>query len=171
MSSLNPLETPDDHLRRCWRQQSCSPCLSENACSWCPFTQSCTPNTHPLPLLAPISQPDICPHWSERWEVRTQPLGCNMSAITALSILLSILSTILLGLLAWTTTVAYRRLRRAEWDWTRASIPFNQPQFWTKWHSTSGRSRWASSVAPSSSSSPEEQQPLLNSHWDNVYRG
>ncbi|KAK0668274.1 hypothetical protein QBC41DRAFT_124574 [Cercophora samala] len=161
MSNFSPLESDDDHLLRCWRQQSCSPCLSENACSWCPFTQSCTPNTHALPLLAPISQPDICPHWSERWEVRSQPFGCNVSTITALSVLISILSTILLGLLVWISIVVYRRLRRAEWDWTRASIPFNQPSFWTKWHSTSGRSRWASPTA-STVPSPEEQ-PLLNS--------
>ncbi|KAK0747894.1 hypothetical protein B0T21DRAFT_406460 [Apiosordaria backusii] len=154
---LGPSEDPDDHLRRCWRQQSCSPCLAQDACSWCPFTQSCTPNTHTLPLLAPISQPDICPHWSERWEVRSRPFGCHVSTITALSVIISILSTILLGVLVWVGIVVYKRLKRAEWDWNRASIPFDRIRFWTKWHSTDGRSRWGST------SSSREEQPLLNS--------
>ncbi|KAK3904324.1 hypothetical protein C8A05DRAFT_13798 [Staphylotrichum tortipilum] len=100
MPSPHHPSVPDEHFRRCWRQQFCSNCLSEPSCSWCPFTQACVPNTHPIPLLAPAYDEHVCPHWTERWEVRTRPLGCHVSTITALSVLVSVASTlVVLGVL------------------------------------------------------------------------
>lgn len=92
----NTLKTTDDpwlHLK-CWRQQSCGGCLNEELCSWCPFTQACVPNTYPIPLLAPAYDKDICPHWSERWELRTQPFGCEVSTKTTLSVGVAVISTL-----------------------------------------------------------------------------
>lgn len=58
-------------------------------------SSTCIPNTAQIPLLAPIRYPDVCPHWAERWEIRTRPLGCHVSTITFLSCVVSILSTFL----------------------------------------------------------------------------
>jgi len=40
------------------------------------------PNTAIIQILAPIWNENICPHWSERWEVRSRTLGCHVSTIT-----------------------------------------------------------------------------------------
>ncbi|KAL2136257.1 hypothetical protein VTI74DRAFT_4690 [Chaetomium olivicolor] len=101
-------ETPTDHLHRCWRQQFCPSCLDEASCSWCPFTQSCVPNTHPLPFLAPAYDEHICPHWSERWEIRTKPFGCNVSTVTSLSVVVSVLATLIVLGLGWGVVVVGR---------------------------------------------------------------
>jgi hypothetical protein len=53
------------------------------------------PNTASIPLLAPINNPDICPLWYERWEVRTCPFGCHVSTITFFTCVVSVLSTLL----------------------------------------------------------------------------
>ncbi|KAK4461256.1 hypothetical protein QBC42DRAFT_94915 [Cladorrhinum samala] len=107
-------EGDDDSLilLRCWRQQSCSSCLDTSSCNWCPFTQSCTPNTYAIPLLAPAYDENICPYWAERWEVRTRPLGCQVSTITALSVIIAVLSTLAVAFLIWLILVSTRRLKR-----------------------------------------------------------
>ncbi len=62
---------------------------------------TCVPNTAKFPLLAPIFNPDVCSWWSERWEVRTTPLGCHVSTITLLTCIISVLSTfVVIGLAA-----------------------------------------------------------------------
>ncbi|KAK3942176.1 hypothetical protein QBC46DRAFT_406639 [Diplogelasinospora grovesii] len=82
----------DKHLLRCWKQQNCGDCLGEYDRSWCPF------------LLAPAYDDDVCPHWAERWEIRTHPFGCQVSTITSLTGIISILSTLVFVLLVWLST-------------------------------------------------------------------
>ncbi|KAL1953662.1 hypothetical protein VTO42DRAFT_2373 [Malbranchea cinnamomea] len=103
----------------CWRSQTCAKCLSSaDFCSWCPFSGTCVPNPSRLPLLAPISNASICPLGSkERWELRSQPLGCNVSTLTFLACVMSVLGTLVLvamGLIvrefgAWAVRRAGRR--------------------------------------------------------------
>ncbi|CZR50967.1 uncharacterized protein PAC_00842 [Phialocephala subalpina] len=102
----NRTEAYDDMLRICWSKQDCSSCLNTGwmraddggasvGCSWCPGSQTCIPNpTHP-PLFAPFHNPNICPLWYERWELRTKPLGCYVSTITFLSVIVAVISTLL----------------------------------------------------------------------------
>ncbi|KAL2138701.1 hypothetical protein VTI28DRAFT_6355 [Corynascus sepedonium] len=112
-------DTSSDHFRRCWRQQYCPSCLDQPSCSWCPFTQACVPNTASIPLLAPAYDEQICPHWSERWELRTRPLGCQVSSITALSVLVAVASTlavvgfIRVGVVVWRH--GRRKIRTRNW--------------------------------------------------------
>jgi len=62
---------------------------------------TCIPNLSTLQILAPITNADICPLWSERWEVRTRGLGCHVSTITLLTCVVSVVSTFLvIGLVA-----------------------------------------------------------------------
>ena len=57
---------------------------------------TCIPNpSHPA-LLAPFSNPDICPLWSERWELRTSALGCHVSTITFLTCIVSVIATLVI---------------------------------------------------------------------------
>jgi hypothetical protein len=57
------------------------------------------PNIALVPILAPVTNPDVCPFWDERWEVRTRPLGCYVSTITFLTCLGSVFGTLLVLLL------------------------------------------------------------------------
>ncbi|KAH6898983.1 hypothetical protein B0T10DRAFT_125683 [Thelonectria olida] len=101
-----------EHLLRCWSRQTCDGCLNTAQCSWCPFTWSCVPNSHAFPALAPAYDENICPHWAERWEIRTRPLGCQVSTITSLTAIVSVLSTLVFIGLVFGVVVAIRRLRR-----------------------------------------------------------
>ncbi|ERS99838.1 hypothetical protein HMPREF1624_03203 [Sporothrix schenckii ATCC 58251] len=110
----------DDRFRRCWGRNSCSSCLDISACSWCPFSATCVPNDYRIPALAPAWEGDfVCPHWAERWELRTRPLGCQVSTITSLTALVAGSSTLLVALLLWLLVVVVRRLRRAQWSSVR----------------------------------------------------
>ena len=81
----------DERFASCWGAQDCRSCLkSKSVCGWCPYTSTCVPANS---LLDPIKNPDICPHWAERWELRTKPLGCYCSTITLFSVLVTILCT------------------------------------------------------------------------------
>lgn len=139
----------DEHLLRCWRHQDCHSCLDADQCSWCPFVSlfsrqyrkfplltivlkswSCVPNNHTIPALAPAYDENICPHWAERWEVRTRPLGCQVSTITSLSSIVSIVSTLIfiaivsLMVLVAKKLRAYHKMQQLgwwrfwRWDWT-----------------------------------------------------
>ncbi|PSS27930.1 hypothetical protein M430DRAFT_160727 [Amorphotheca resinae ATCC 22711] len=91
----------DDLLHVCWPHQECSSCLKQGPCSWCPTSSTCVPNMYKIHLLAPISNADICPLWSERWELRARCLGCHVSTITLLTCIVSVCSTFLvIGLVA-----------------------------------------------------------------------
>jgi len=82
----------DDRLVGCWRIQDCNNCLkSDYRCGWCPYSSTCIPANS---LLDPVTRPGVCPHWAERWELRTRPLGCYCSTITFLTSLVTILCTI-----------------------------------------------------------------------------
>ena len=74
-------------------------------------TQTCIPNTYAIPLLAPAYNRQICPLRSEAWEIRTRPLGCSVSSITALACLVSVLTTLLVGLVVFLIVVGVGRLR------------------------------------------------------------
>ncbi|KAI1078267.1 hypothetical protein F5B20DRAFT_234379 [Whalleya microplaca] len=106
MAMNAPLVSDEDdaHLLRCWAIQNCQGCLEQTDCSWCPFSWTCNPNPSPqplIPLLAPAFHENICPHWAERWELRARPLGCQVSTITALTAVVSVAGTLVLGLLVW----------------------------------------------------------------------
>ncbi|KXJ96001.1 hypothetical protein Micbo1qcDRAFT_30428 [Microdochium bolleyi] len=104
----------DDHLHRCWHLTNCKDCLGmESDCSWCPFSWTCVPNRNKnLPFLAPAWDEDICPHWAERWELRTRPLGCQVSTITTLTSLVTIACTLTLVLLGFGTIFGVRQVSR-----------------------------------------------------------
>ncbi|KAH9902080.1 hypothetical protein F4778DRAFT_107252 [Xylariomycetidae sp. FL2044] len=101
----------DAHLLRCWRIQNCGGCLEEPDCSWCPFSWTCVPNSYRAAFFAPAWDENICPHWAERWEIRTRPLGCQVSTITTLTSLVTIASTLLFVLLVALAVTGGKRLR------------------------------------------------------------
>ncbi|KAH8603082.1 hypothetical protein B0O99DRAFT_498868 [Bisporella sp. PMI_857] len=93
--------TFDDLLNLCWSIQEAWPCIRKGPCSWCPVSSTCVPNLSKVHILAPISNPDICPHWQERWELRARPLGPHVSTITFLTCIVSVCTTLLtIGILA-----------------------------------------------------------------------
>lgn len=161
----------DAHLLRCWRHQDCKGCLNEDRCSWCPFvgqphllhrapatdtikSWSCVPNNHTVQALAPAYDEDVCPHWAERWEIRTRPLGCQVSTITSLTSIISIASTLIvlsmILLIAWAIIRLRRRHKQAEPGWWR---------FWKRgWRSWTAR---AEPQAESVGNVPTEHEPLL----------
>lgn len=168
MASPTPL---DPNLLRCWKHQDCTGCLEASGCSWCPFVSfpyydsnieqhqtssltcnafqswSCVPNNYTIPALAPAFDVHVCPHWAERWEVRTRPLGCQVSTITSLTSIVSIASTIVLALVVALMIWLVKRLRRYhekqepgwwkvwEGDWRPRMTRFS---FWAKDSETDG---------------------------------
>ncbi|KAH9998049.1 hypothetical protein F4779DRAFT_168868 [Xylariaceae sp. FL0662B] len=104
-------DSDDAHLLRCWAIQNCRGCLAQTDCSWCPFSWTCMPNNHRVALLAPAWDEHVCPHWAERWELRTRPLGCQVSTITALTALVAVACTLALGLLVAGLVLGIRWLR------------------------------------------------------------
>jgi hypothetical protein len=97
---------------------------------------TCVPNTARISILAPIFNPDVCSLWSERWEVRTRPLGCHVSTITLLTCFITVLSTfVVIGLVA----VGVKASRCIEPRWRRRSSGWwkiwrhYQPGWWRGW--------------------------------------
>jgi len=128
--------TSDDLLRLCWSHQECWNCLSLPRCSWCPTTSSCVPNTSRISIFAPVYNADICPLWSERWELRSRPLGCHVSTITLLTSAVSVLSTFLvIGVVA----IAIKMARQIHVAWKARSDgwwkvwKFYHPGWWRGW--------------------------------------
>ncbi|KAF4121365.1 Plexin repeat [Geosmithia morbida] len=101
-----------DELLRCWGHASCDSCLEISKCSWCPYTWSCVPNSHLVPFLAPAYQKGICPASTEQWELRTQPLGCNVSSVNTISVLVAVAATLVVVALIGLTVLATARVRR-----------------------------------------------------------
>ncbi|KAL2165460.1 hypothetical protein VTH06DRAFT_758 [Thermothelomyces fergusii] len=161
MASSHP---PSDHFLRCWRRQLCPSCLDQPGCSWCPF--ACVPNTAAIPLLAPASDAQICPHRSERWELRTRPLGCRVSAITALSVLAAVASTLaLVGLVCAAASVCAPRSRPDRWriwaaGWAGGGRVGDGDAGWAFWRGWRGRGRGVG-AGDGGSSGPGEEDPLL----------
>lgn len=75
-------------------------------------TQSCVPNNYAIPALAPAYDANICPHWAERWDLRTRPLGCQVSTITSLTSIVSIVSTLFVVLFILWAIWGIRRFTR-----------------------------------------------------------
>ncbi|TVY38246.1 hypothetical protein LOCC1_G006290, partial [Lachnellula occidentalis] len=129
-------ETFDDLLQLCWPRQECSSCLDQAPCSWCPSSSTCVPNTFKIPILAPIHSPDICPLWSERWELRTRPFGCHVSTITFFTCIISVLATFLaVGFIVvgfkvgWRIQANWKTRSEGWWKvWSRY-----QPGWWRGW--------------------------------------
>ncbi|KAH8150125.1 uncharacterized protein LAJ45_05811 [Morchella importuna] len=86
---------PERLFQHCWRRNSCGECLKTHMpCGWCPTSQACVPVFSGL--FTPLGDPKVCPMSSERFELRTKPLGCNVSTVTALTAVVSVFSTLLL---------------------------------------------------------------------------
>ncbi|KAI0173393.1 hypothetical protein GGR52DRAFT_384646 [Hypoxylon sp. FL1284] len=165
MINLTSVSSPDDaHLLRCWGIQDCKGCLAQGDCSWCPFSWTCVPNSAKVPLLAPAWDENVCPHWAERWEIRTRPLGCQVSTITTLTALVTIASTLVFVLLFTLAVFGIRRLK------TYSEV---HPTWWKIWtyRPTRWLSRWrewirtklTNKVHPNGREARDEQEPLLPS--------
>ncbi|KAF2276469.1 uncharacterized protein EI97DRAFT_494046 [Westerdykella ornata] len=105
-------------LEKCWGYMDCGDChRSDGFCGWCALSNTCLPlpNTRfsrTLPLLSPLTHPNICAMGSERFELRTTGLGCQVSTITFLTALVTIFCTVFgVLVLVW----GARLLR---WGWT-----------------------------------------------------
>ncbi|KXH44736.1 hypothetical protein CNYM01_02201 [Colletotrichum nymphaeae SA-01] len=129
-------ESSEEHFFRCWNHQDCKVCLAEDECSWCPMTSACVPNPYAIPLLAPAYDENICPHWAERWELRTKPLGCQVSTITSLTSIISIVSTFVVAFLVALIVLGVRWGRRRikhDPDWWRLwKRDWSRVQFWQR---------------------------------------
>ena len=81
-----------DRAAKCWRRQDCYSCTHDkHGCGWCPFSSTCVPASA---LTDPVSNKNICPMVSERWELRTKALGCGCSTTTLLSVIVTVFATI-----------------------------------------------------------------------------
>ena len=125
-------------LARCWRIQDCYSCLhTSDPCSWCAVSSTCVSNEAPIGLLAPIWNPKICPIHDERWELRAKGLGCKVSTLTFLSVLISVLATVVVVLWLWAARKVWiwlpwrwRKDRLGYWD-LRARLGEAWTRFWT----------------------------------------
>jgi len=125
----------DDLLHLCWKHQECWGCLEESPCSWCPTSSTCVPNNAKIKILAPIFDADnVCPLWSEGWELRASPLGCHVSTITLLTCIISVLSTfVVIGLIAIVfkaSQAIQRQWKTRSEDWWR--VWKHYPHGWYK---------------------------------------
>lgn len=108
-----------DRLYKCWGYLDCGDChRSDGFCGWCPMvcfipflpqhcsdcltsqSSTCLPLpddglSRAFPLLSPIRYKGICAFGSERFELRTAGLGCQVSTITFLTSVVTILGTLL----------------------------------------------------------------------------
>ncbi|UQC79791.1 uncharacterized protein CLUP02_05271 [Colletotrichum lupini] len=116
-------ESSEEHFFRCWNHQDCK-------------TSACVPNSYAIPLLAPAYDENICPHWAERWELRTKPLGCQVSTITSLTSIISIVSTFIVVLLVALIVLGVRwgrRRSKQDPDWWRVwKRDWSRVQFWKR---------------------------------------
>lgn len=147
-ANFSQAEDQDEHFRRCWSKQTCHNCLAASQCSWCPFTWSCVPNSHKIPLLAPAYDENVCPHWAERWELRTRPLGCQVSSITSITSIVSITSTLVFVLLVFLIVKGVRWFRHYH---------KTHPRWWRQLH----RYRWYRIMTLRDG----EYEPLLPGSW------
>ncbi|KAF1937014.1 hypothetical protein EJ02DRAFT_447718 [Clathrospora elynae] len=89
-----------ERLKKCWGYSDCGDChRSEGHCGWCAISSTCLPlPTDPMsrtfPLLSPVRYKSICALGSERFELRTSGLGCQVSTITFLTSLVTIICTL-----------------------------------------------------------------------------
>ncbi|KAF2203793.1 hypothetical protein GQ43DRAFT_239674 [Delitschia confertaspora ATCC 74209] len=88
-------------LELCWGYLDCGDChRSKGFCGWCPISSTCLPlPTHPqisahFPLLSPLFDSQICALSTERFELRTAGLGCQVSTITFLTSVVTVFCTV-----------------------------------------------------------------------------
>jgi len=117
-------------------------------------SSTCIPNLSPLQIFAPVVNPDICPLWSERWEVRTKGLGCHVSTITLLACVVSVVSTFaVIGL-------AVEGLRMGRW--MRRRWKGRGEGWWRVWRWDVWRFwRWGARSVDKRGRDEEERAPLL----------
>ena len=102
-------------LAKCWQHQSCDSCLhDQNLCSWCAASSTCVANPTRWQLIAPIFHPKICPLKEERWELRAKGLGCGVSTVTLMSVIIAIIGVILAALAIWVLLLLFRWIRRSQ---------------------------------------------------------
>ncbi|KAL6906854.1 hypothetical protein GGI43DRAFT_243298 [Trichoderma evansii] len=148
-SNFSTAKTMDEHFQRCWAQQSCGGCLDSLGCSWCPYTWSCVPNEHTIPFLAPAFDDEICPHPDERWEVRTRPLGCQVSSRMGLTVAVTIVATLAAVLIVAASVILVWKIRKSgkmNWGWI---------------------SRWKSLFQRQTDRGDPERDPLLPTEQEN----
>lgn len=74
-------------------------------------SSTCVPNPNTFPILAPINSSTICPLGDkERWELRATPFGCDVSTITFLTAVVTIISTLLVVGLVFMAVWAWKRV-------------------------------------------------------------
>ena len=101
-------------------------------------TSTCVPNRYQIQILAPMYDPDICPWWSERWELRTSSfgLGCHVSTITLLTCIITVLSTfVVIGLVAASVKVGRHlqaRFKNRSKDWWKVWRRYRRG-WWREW--------------------------------------
>ncbi|KAF2125437.1 hypothetical protein P153DRAFT_324741 [Dothidotthia symphoricarpi CBS 119687] len=89
-----------ERLVKCWGYNDCGDChRSKGHCGWCAISGTCLPLpkdrlSRAFPLLTPIRHKNICALGSERFELRTSGLGCQVSTITFLTAIVTIFATI-----------------------------------------------------------------------------
>ncbi|EMD92164.1 hypothetical protein COCC4DRAFT_129925 [Bipolaris maydis ATCC 48331] len=89
-----------ERLKLCWGYMDCGDChRSPGHCGWCAISSTCLPLpldgfSRAFPLLSPIRHHSICAMGSERFELRTAGLGCQVSTITFLTSLVTIFCTL-----------------------------------------------------------------------------
>ena len=91
------------------------------------------PNNYTIPLLAPAYDENICPHWTERWEIRTRPFGCQVSTITSLTAIVSIVLTLVVALLIFGAVLLIKKLKK---------IRRENPNRWATWKRSWRGPRW-----------------------------
>ncbi|TVY73393.1 hypothetical protein LSUE1_G005427 [Lachnellula suecica] len=89
-----------------------------------------------IPILAPILNANICPIWSDRWELRTRTLGCHVSTITFLTCVISVLTTlVVIGLVVLEIKLgrkAHASLKARSEGWWKV-WRYYQPGWWRGW--------------------------------------
>ncbi|PYH95950.1 hypothetical protein BO71DRAFT_191395 [Aspergillus ellipticus CBS 707.79] len=119
-NSSSSLAETDPLFYLCWRRQACGYCLKGDIpCSWC-ASSTCVPNPTHFPILAPLASEGICPLGSdERWELRALPFGCQVSTITFLTGVGSVVGTLaglgILVLVAWVVRVVGKKWREGKY--------------------------------------------------------
>lgn len=111
---------------------------------------TCVPNSNRVQLLAPAWDENVCPHWAERWEIRTRPLGCQVSTITTLTSFVTIASTLVFALLVTLTVFGIQRLR---------AYSDKSPGLWKAW-ANAWKDWWAKWQ--------QQRYPMIHGNEDDV---
>lgn len=108
------------------------------------------PNKQQPAFLAPVYREDVCPSRAERWELRSQPFGCQVSSYTVFTTAIAVNATLLTVLVLWLFSIALRHVRRR----SRVAAAAGRPRLVaTTW--------WTTVPADSPQGSGGETQPLL----------